>query len=233
MDWNSSILWGIIGLIGGGLISTVYFFIGKKRKKLLYEIITETLISNNIKQIKDIVVKNNNTIISSLYVSKIKIKNVGNTIIEQNDFSSTYPLEIITNGEFILNKDNISQQNINNDKNDIIYSLNFITESSPKRSIICYDYIPQRGLITLDIIHTNPLHVSGKLKEGKIVNKTQLSIQTKRMIIATIIIVILLLFSISFFHLGRKYEFSQLIDEYEEISQILDRIDKIIDKLEY
>lgn len=32
MDWNSSALWGIIGLIGGIVISAFFYFLGIKRK---------------------------------------------------------------------------------------------------------------------------------------------------------------------------------------------------------
>lgn len=45
MDWNSSALWGIIGLIGGLIISSFFYFLGIKRKSLIYDITTTTLVS--------------------------------------------------------------------------------------------------------------------------------------------------------------------------------------------
>lgn len=34
MDWNSSALWGIIGLIGGFIVSFIFYKISNKNKKL-------------------------------------------------------------------------------------------------------------------------------------------------------------------------------------------------------
>ena len=48
MDWNSSLLWGIIGLVGGFLISLLFFTLSKKQRKLSYSISTTPIIIKKI-----------------------------------------------------------------------------------------------------------------------------------------------------------------------------------------
>lgn len=75
MDWNSSALWGVIGLVGGIIVSSFFYFLGIKRKSLIYDITTTTLVSKNATQIEKLNITYDNKPIKNLYTSTIKIKN--------------------------------------------------------------------------------------------------------------------------------------------------------------
>lgn len=95
---DSNLFWCIIGIIGGAIfsliITIIFYIIGKTRKRISYNIKTSCLISSNTNKINDLEIKYNNKKIDSLYLSRIKIKNTGNTIIEKSDFSTTNPLTV-------------------------------------------------------------------------------------------------------------------------------------------
>lgn len=92
MDWNSSALWGIIGVIGGIIVSSFFYFIGIKRKKISYEIYTFHLIQNKVSQIGGVEIKYKSNSLDSLNSSSIYISNVGNSVIERNNFAPTCPI---------------------------------------------------------------------------------------------------------------------------------------------
>lgn len=52
MNWNSSALWGIIGLIGGFITSFTFHKINYKSKKIIYTKNSQILITDAISKIK-------------------------------------------------------------------------------------------------------------------------------------------------------------------------------------
>lgn len=172
MDWNSSALLGIIGLIGGIVISAFFYFLGIKRKSLVYDITTTTLVSENATQIEKLNITYNDKLIKNLYTSTIEIKNNSNSIIELNDFAPSVPLSLITNGEFLVSSDigvKLFSKNIDNN----VYPLFEVDENNMcQKVIIHFDYISKKETISCTVFHTNSLSVSvnGKLKDGKLKN---------------------------------------------------------------
>lgn len=172
---DSNLFWCIIGIIGGAIfsfiISLLFFLIGIKKKRLSFEINTVCLISNNINQVKGLKVKYKSNKIDNLYSSKITIKNIGNIIIEKQDFATNCPISITTNGQFLLNISNsidfypvhkgnniepiIDIQKINNTCNHII---------------INFDYIAKNEEFTCSLFHTGDISFDGVLKDGQILN---------------------------------------------------------------
>lgn len=177
MDWNSSALWGIIGLIGGLAVSSFFYFIGIKRKSLIYEITTTTLVSNNSSELKDLTIKYRNRSINDLYVSTIKIKNNGNSIIEHKDFAPSAPLTIETTGDFFIDSqediDKTTQLFSENEYNKVFPQVEIKENNICKRTVINFDYISKKETITCSVFHTGKVSVKGKLKEGKIIEKKE------------------------------------------------------------
>ena len=172
MDWNSSALWGLIGLVGGLVISSFFYFIGIKRKSLIYDITTTTLVSKNATQIENLNITYDNKPIRNLYTSTIKIKNDSNSIIEPDDFAPSVPLSLITNGEFLASSDTgvkLFSEN-NNDYNNVYPLFEVDDNNICKKLIIHFDYISKKETISCTVFHTGSLNVNGKLKEGKIRN---------------------------------------------------------------
>ncbi len=199
MDWNSSVLWGIVGLIGGGAISSFFYFIGKKRIKLSYDIITTTLVSCNATKIKDLNIQYKEKPIYNLYTSTLKIKNIGNCIIEPSDFAPSTPLSLITDGEFLISEDTGTQILTENNFNNVSPLLE-IDNDVCRKSIIQFDYIAKNETISCTVFHTGTVYLSGKLKEGQIINnngetlKIPFIISTTIAIISSIITIISSLF---------------------------------------
>ncbi len=199
MNWNSSILWGIIGLIGGGLISSFFYFISKKRIKLSYDIVTTTLVSCNATKIKDLNIQYKGKPILNLYTSTLKIKNIGNCIIEHSDFAPSAPLSLITDGEFLVNEDTGRHILTENDFNRVIPIME-INNNVCRKSTIQFDYIAKNEIISCTVFHTGSLCISGKLKDGKIKNSEEKSkmpfiISTVIAIISSLTTIISLLYS--------------------------------------
>lgn len=197
MDWNSSALWGIIGLIGGIIVSSFFYFLGIKRKSLIYDITTTTLVSKNATQIEKLNITYDNKPIGNLYTSTIKIKNNSNSIIEPNDFAPSVPLSLITTGEFLTSSDTgVKLFSENNDNN--VYPLFEIDKNNMcQKVIVHFDYISKKETISCTVFHTNSLFVNGKLKDGKLKN-TENSYQQKLLITAMSSVIITILATILF-----------------------------------
>lgn len=171
MIWNSSILWGIIGLIGGALTSLFFYSIGKKRKKISYYITTTTLVSCNATQINDLNIQYKEKPIQDLYTSTITFRNIGNCIIETSDFALSAPLSLITDGEFLINRDLDTQMTTKDAPNQVSLHME-MADGACKKSIIQFDYIPKKERMSFNVFHTGEIQVSGQLKDGKIINIT-------------------------------------------------------------
>ena len=171
MDWNSGILWGIIGLLGGFLISLLFYILGLSRKRLSYEIDTTPIISNKVTQVEDLKIQYKDCEIKDLFSSTIKIKNIGNTVIEDPDFASSAPLSVSTDGIFLVDKSNGVKLSSSTDANNIYPSFDIDEESGECSSIIVnFDYIPKRGKLTFSFFHTGDIILNGVLKDGKIID---------------------------------------------------------------
>lgn len=181
MIWNSSIFWGIIGLIGGAVISSFFYFIGIKRKNLSCDINTICLISNKINQVKSIEVKYNSKEIENLFSSKVVIRNVGNTIIEEHDVAPLCPIAISTNGQFLVDRDNGMNLFPLNKANNV-YPLFEVNEKTGacNRIIIHFDYISKKEEIVCSFFHTGDITIEGVIKEGKIYNSDEI-VKRKRL----------------------------------------------------
>lgn len=183
MNWNSGILWGIIGLFGGFLISLLFYVIGKKRQRLYYEIETYPIISDKVSQIKGLEIRYHSNEIENLYYSTITIDNGGNTIIEKGDFAPSCPLSISTDGYFLVDENNkmalFSSNRINNishmhapiAKHTIPHVFDSEDSALQRKSIIInFDYIAKNEEITCALFHTGKISFNGVLKDGKVIN---------------------------------------------------------------
>ncbi|EOS35316.1 hypothetical protein C804_00918 [Lachnospiraceae bacterium A4] len=194
--WESSTLWGIIGLIGGFLISSFYYFLGKTRKSLIFYIETSTLISNNVIKLEGLDIKFDNKPITYLYCSTIRFKNSGNTIIKPTDFETSNPLSIIINRESIdydIQVQILKENNINN----TYYLINAIEDNICYKAIIDFEYIPKKETLSFIIFHTESISIVGKMQDGKLKNNESL-----KWIIYVIYLIVFLCMGIAAFIFG-------------------------------
>lgn len=165
IDWNSSALWGIIGLIGGCLVSLFFFLMGKKRKILTYDIKSTELITKEISAIPNLEILYNKTKISNLTATHIEIRNAGNEVIEENHFASLSPLKLhIEEGEiFLYSIIELTHKN-----------MNVSLEENNGDVFINFEFIKPKSLIQILVYHTGTLTMLGELITGKFVNAEEL-----------------------------------------------------------
>ena len=189
MDWNSSILWGIIGIISGGIISFVFFVKGNKTKRLTYRVDSTPIISNKLGKIKGLDIAFRGDKVPNLNSTNITMVNNGTDIIEPHDFAEIDPLMLKTDGKFLVYDDvdsfitkvsnQTSSTKLKLDSNEAI-SINF-------------DYWKPGDTIILTLLHTDELFVSGTIKRGKLIKSSAID---KSGIISTVVCGICLFFLI-------------------------------------
>lgn len=172
----SNLIWCIAGIIGGAIFSFLisYFFYLRSlnRKYLTYDIKTFCIMSDKINQISGLEVKYNSNEIKDLYSSSITIKNIGNSIIKEQDVTPLCPISISTSGIFLNNKNEYIESNpIDKIPN---YNLSFNNINGVKNIVkFNFDYIPKNAIITFSLFHTGNITFHGDLMEGKIIKPTE------------------------------------------------------------
>ena len=171
---DSNLFWCIIGIIGGAIVSFIisllFYFIGLKRKRLIYDVKTFNLISDKINQINGLEVTYDSKEINNLYSSTITIKNIGNSIIEKQDFAPSCPLSISTDGKFLVDQSNSMSLFPLNKTNSVCPLFDIDDNNVCNHIIISFDYISKKEELTCSVFHTGNISFNGVLKEGKIFN---------------------------------------------------------------
>lgn len=181
MFWESSALWGIIGLIGGFLVSTLFHFINKRKRKISYSIITSPIIVNKISKITDLVIKYKNKDIDNLSISKITLKNAGNEILKSTDFAELNKLSLTTNGQFLIDSSNDLE--IVSSNPYIKADINLISSNKIE---IEFDFLESKNTITCSIFHTGDVTVCGSIIGGRLISNDVNTVNSEQDIIKQI-----------------------------------------------
>lgn len=182
---DSNLFWCLVGIVGGAffslLISLFFYFKGLNQKRLTYNIKTFCIISDKINQIKGLDVKYNSTEIENLYSSTVTIKNIGNSIIEKNDFAPSCPISIYTDGKFLVDESNGMNLFPLNKANNV-YPLFEVDENNGTcdKIIVTFDYLSKKEELTCVIFHTGNISFNGVLKDGKIITPIENEKRKKR-----------------------------------------------------
>lgn len=161
--WNSTPFWGILGLIGGIIVTSVFFFMGKKRKILEYEIISTPLITKNVANISGLKVTLNGTPVKTLTSTTIHFFNMGSEKIEPTDFAPLEPLGISISGNVLHFQLRASTGRHNN------HNMNLRIEPTDEQTLnIAFDFFRPKRTFSLTVLHEGRLSVLGELKEGKV-----------------------------------------------------------------
>lgn len=161
--WNSTPFWGIIGLIGGIIVSSVFFLAGKKRKILEYQITSTPLITKNVANISGLKVTINDTPVKTLTSTTIRFFNMGSEKIEPTDFAPLEPLGISVSGSILHLQLRVSADRHYN------RNMNLHLEPTDGQTVnIAFDFFSSKKTFSLTVLHEGRLSVLGDLKEGKI-----------------------------------------------------------------
>ena len=165
INWNSSILWGVIGLFGGFAISTFYYYLGKKTRIIVDYIYCQELFSKNMSFFKGLSLKFNGAPVPDLVSSTVEIKNVGTETVESTDFAKLSPLCIKTSGKFLVfNSVNSFLKYVSNPACGV--QLILLDEQTIK---IVFDFLKKGDKIELSVLHTGSIDVTGNMKAGQLI----------------------------------------------------------------
>lgn len=167
MDWNSSILWGIVGLLStiffGFLFSYIFYKKSIKKKKLNVYVNSNILISEDLSNYNGLKILYNNEEITTLTSSTIIITNIGNDLIEKNDIISSDPITILASNKFLSN--NIDEYTVKVSNKKVTASLQKINDSTLQ---LVFDFLRPKDKIQVTLLHSGIINIEGELKIGNI-----------------------------------------------------------------
>lgn len=157
---ESSAFWGIAGIVIGAIIATFFFYIGKSKKIIEYQVISTNLITKDMTNIPGISIVLDGKPIEDLVSTTIKFINSGNQTIYPNNFATLEPLGATVSGQF-LNIHNY--QAISDNPN----SCPYVTFVNGNTVSIEFDFLKPKQSITVTLWHSGSITVLGELKSGK------------------------------------------------------------------
>lgn len=175
----------IISLVGVAItiIALILQIKDKKKKAIYYTIDSTVLVDNEVSRIDGIKILFHDKEIETVVVSKIKLWNGGNEILETSDFYPSYELSIkVPQNEKILAA-------VVNEETDEACKVNVQNSTQNIRMIDFYCLEPRQGA-TITVYHTNTdekvTEVIGKIKGGKVLNRSvEMIIEDGEMCMAT------------------------------------------------
>lgn len=160
--WESSIFWGIAGIVGGFIVAAFFFYVGKAKKSLVYQISTSALITDEINSTPGIKISVGNEPAVNVTSTTITFINGGNQTINSSDFASLSPLQIITSEHF-FNAENIDVSYIKTRNKALNPKIRVIEKN---RIIVEFEYLKPKQEFEITVLHDGELSVSGDLKTG-------------------------------------------------------------------
>ena len=159
--WESSIFWGIAGIVAGIIVATFFFLIGQNKKLLEYQVITANLVTKDITNIPGISIMLDGEPLEDLVSTTIKFTNSGNQTIVPDDFATLEPLGATVTGQFLSAKHGyqVSCDNPN--------SCPYIKIINDNTANIDFDFLKPKQSFTITLWHSGILSVLGELKAGR------------------------------------------------------------------
>lgn len=158
----------------GVLITVIALIIqikDKKRRAIYYTITSTVLVDNEVSQIKGIKILYQDKEIDTIAISKIKIWNGGNEILEETDFYPDNKLKIV-----VPEKQKILATTIIDETDDTCKMQVQISKPKECEAVLSFYCLePHQGAI-INVYHTNvneeETKIIGKIKGGKVLNKS-------------------------------------------------------------
>lgn len=165
MNWNSSILWGIIGIFStiffGFIFSYIFYRKSLKQKKMVCITEPTTLISDNLSNYKNLKILYNDENIQTLTSTQVVFKNIGNDKIEPSDITPSDPIVITTSGKFLSTEDNLLEVQTTNPK--VKSNLEYVDDSTFN---LKFDFFPPECELSVTLLHSGDISITGDLKVG-------------------------------------------------------------------
>ena len=171
-NWiSSNPYWTVAGLFAsflGMILAIIVPIVQRKRKQLCYTISTTQLVEEKTSSIEGVTILYKDNPVDVLSVANIRIWNGGNTIITSEDFYTKHPLKVIPLQDFVILGVDIPKES-----SDTIESHITIVND---QIYISFQSFEKKDYISFNVFYTGnskaQLSIDGKIKEGKIINKT-------------------------------------------------------------
>lgn len=159
---------GLFATFLGLIIAIITPIIQKRRKNLCFSYSTTPLVKKDVSNINGIEISFHGSPVEQLSVSNVQIWNGGNTIITFEDFYKGHELNLsFQDNTTILGIDMLKQSED---------TIECKTELSYTKVDFSFQAFEKKEYISFNIYHTGnvetKLLLNGKIKEGKILNKT-------------------------------------------------------------
>lgn len=194
--WESSAFWGIVGLVGGAIITVTVTIITKNRKTLTYSTICTPLL--RWFNTSGYTIALNGEPIESLYSLRIKFTNTGNQTINGSDFANAMPLSIKASRRLFPTKF---------DGEYTLHSYTFGHNHTPQLLVIdertieiAFEFLKPQESFAVSALCDGEISVSGELKSGEI--KPDLSPTRAIGTVMCVILVTACIFGLFFFIFG-------------------------------
>jgi hypothetical protein len=159
---------GLFATFLGLIIAIITPIIQKRRKNLCFSYSTTPLVKKDVSNINGIEISFHGSPVEQLSVSNVQIWNGGNTIISFEDFYKGHELSLsFQDNATILGIDMLKQSED---------TIECKTELSCDKVDFSFQAFEKKEYISFNLYHTGnaetKLLLNGKIKEGKILNKT-------------------------------------------------------------
>ena len=193
------------------IITIITPILQKKRKRMCFSVSNTELVSNTATRIPGLDILFHGNHICRLCVSTINLWNSGNTIITPEDLYKGYELCLKATGEVTI----LGISKITPSEKAVAFNIRW----SPSIVFPSFQALEKKGKVSFTLYHTGgeetAFVLKGKLKEGKIINKTKdIEKQTSRVMdggqtqwILALVLSVILFLLITFFAymIGAQY----------------------------
>ena len=159
---------GLLATFLALIITIITPILQKKRKRMCFSVSNTELVSNTATRIPGLDILFHGNHIYRLCVSTINLWNSGNTIITPDDFYKGYELCLKTTGEVAI----LGISKIKQSEETIACNVRW----SASTVFLSFQALETKGKVSFNLYHTGgeetTFELKGKIKEGKIVNKT-------------------------------------------------------------
>jgi len=151
---------GILGIFG----SFIFYKLGQRTRKLIYTVSSQPLITDNLSDLEGLQIIYQDKPIKNLTSTTIVFKSIGNENVERDDFGEKTPLYIKTTEEFLLQADMNSIVTANSNPGNSLCPV----KKDDQTIWVDFEYLRKGDSITVTMLHTGNISVTGQLKSGKL-----------------------------------------------------------------
>lgn len=144
------------------ILSIIFFLSGRKKRSLMYDIISTPLVTDEMTDIPGLEVLFEGQPMKNITSTTVEFLNTGNQLLEPSDFAVRQPLSLSVSGQFLLGQTGVQAQA---DNPNSIPNIELIDDHTGS---LTFDFLEHNKFFEITLLHTGELTVSGELKGGSV-----------------------------------------------------------------